>query len=507
MNDEDVADLLDSDEPLIVIEAPAGCGKTFQGARYAQREVERMSQGRTLILTHTHAACNVFANATNANASKVEIRTIDGLVSQIAAAYHQSLGLPPDPSSWARNEPKGYELLADKVSRLIEDNPMIAEALANRFPRVVCDEHQDASESQHKIISCLHEAGAWLRIFGDPMQQIYSNRGQSSFEKSQARWQELRNKGCTAELEYPHRWTGGSEELGEWVLQARQALADGHPVDLTNPLPHGLRVVRATNRARKQADYQLSQSHRRPLDEIVKQADDLLILTDQNQTAVSLRAFWSRSIPLWEGHTRDNLATLVNALNADNRTAETISAAFNKFVYGIAVGYTASSHGKRLEQEIRERCQNTTRGKPALIQELAQQILAEPNHKGVATALSKLDQFRSQRLLGFADIKVDHRNELRDAIRLGEYDSPDEGLSELHRRRTYTWPSPPRISISTIHKAKGLECPHAILLPCDGGRFKDTSYARCKLYVALSRATNSLTLVVCKNDPGPLLRL
>jgi DNA helicase-2/ATP-dependent DNA helicase PcrA len=35
MTDEAVEDLLNSSEPLAVIEAPAGCGKTYQGARYA----------------------------------------------------------------------------------------------------------------------------------------------------------------------------------------------------------------------------------------------------------------------------------------------------------------------------------------------------------------------------------------------------------------------------------------------------------------------------------------
>ena len=37
MSDKDVAALLDSSEPLVVIEAPAGCGKTYQGANYARR--------------------------------------------------------------------------------------------------------------------------------------------------------------------------------------------------------------------------------------------------------------------------------------------------------------------------------------------------------------------------------------------------------------------------------------------------------------------------------------
>lgn len=64
MSDERVAALLDSDAPLVVIEAPAGCGKTYQGAGCAGRAASKLETGRVLILTHTHAACGAFAKAT-----------------------------------------------------------------------------------------------------------------------------------------------------------------------------------------------------------------------------------------------------------------------------------------------------------------------------------------------------------------------------------------------------------------------------------------------------------
>jgi len=104
MTDREVADLLDSDAPLVVVEAPAGCGKTYQGAHYALRAASRLSNGRVLILTHTHAACAAFAQATRIAHRKVEIRTLDSLIVQIAAAYHKSLDLPSDPAAWARRE-------------------------------------------------------------------------------------------------------------------------------------------------------------------------------------------------------------------------------------------------------------------------------------------------------------------------------------------------------------------------------------------------------------------
>ena len=100
MSDASVRTALRSNEKFVVIEAPAGCGKTHQGADYAG-EVAASAIGRVLILTHTHAACSVFSERTRQAGSRVEIRTIDSLIGQIAGAYHAGLGLPADVAAWA----------------------------------------------------------------------------------------------------------------------------------------------------------------------------------------------------------------------------------------------------------------------------------------------------------------------------------------------------------------------------------------------------------------------
>lgn len=81
---------------------------------------------------------------------------------------------------------------------------------------------------------------------------------------------------------------------------------------------------------------------------------------------------------------------------------------------------------------------------------------------------------------------------------------PDEGYAEIARRRSHAMPAPPARTISTIHKAKGLECDNAVLIAGDRDQFSGTQYARCKLYVALSRAKRSLTIVISQNNPTPL---
>jgi putative ATP-dependent endonuclease of the OLD family len=172
VSDEAVRAALRSEASLVVVEAPAGCGKTHQGADYA-RELTGARPDRLLILTHTHAACSVFASRTRSAGTRVEIRTLHSLTAHIATAYHQGLGLPADIATWARRNTDGYAYVAQKVAHLLDRHPMVAAALAKRYPTVICDEHQDCSGDQHAIGMALMRQGARLRVFMDPLQRIY----------------------------------------------------------------------------------------------------------------------------------------------------------------------------------------------------------------------------------------------------------------------------------------------------------------------------------------------
>lgn len=504
MSDDEVAALLDSDEPLVVIEAPAGCGKTYQGSRYACRAARKLDAGRILILTHTHAACGVFSKATEGEHSQVEIRTIDSLIVQIASAYHNSLGLPPDPYGWARQTREGMNGLASRVVMLLAQRPMISRALATRYPIIIGDEHQDSSAEQDAVVMALHRSGAKLRIFGDPVQRIYGGSDHSSAIEDRERWATLKSTGTFMELENPHRWRDGSVELGQWILDARRALRNGETVDLTGKLPKGLTVIAVNNRAKTYAGYQLDRNDRRPIDSIVNAFDDLLVLTGQNNAVESLAAFWGRRLPIWEGHTRQALEELVDRASTFAGDPVRIAQSFTHFLGQVAVGFSASSHGDRFVREVSTGCTSAARGKPGLLQELGTYILIEPDHVGISRCLARLWELIEQRASGFQNIKINYRREYKDAIQLGVFTDPVDGLAEINRRRTFMRPMPPKKSISTIHKAKGLECDNAMIIPCDQRTFSCTEYARCKLYVAMSRAKHTLTLVLSRSNPSPL---
>lgn len=97
--------------------------------------------------------------------------------------------------------------------------------------------------------------------------------------------------------------------------------------------------------------------------------------------------------------------------------------------------------------------------------------------------------------------------ELREACRLDQFTDPIQGQTELTRRRSSVGASMPNRIISTIHKAKGLERHDVVIMPCDASTFSGTDYKRCVAYVALSRATHSLTLVISPTRPPPFFLL
>ena len=507
MSDDSVARVLRSPAQLVVVEAPAGCGKTFQGAQYAKHAAAELSYERVLILAHTHAACDVFSERTRGCSGRVEICTIDSLICQIASAYHISLNLPKDCGAWARMQQNGYDELASKVNSLITRSPMVRSALARRFPIGICDEHQDASPDQHAIAIALRNAGSRVRIFGDPMQSIYPD-GSGRNSEDHERWDQLKQHADSLEeLDYPHRWERDASELGAWIQDARKALRSGGQINLSGSLPLGVSVIVADNQARDPRKYSFAgDGASSRIYGLVNSESKLLIVTPHNLLVDSLRSVFGRRIPIWEGHTRDALSELAEKLAETSADPETAGNALCEFLPRVGVGCSPSALTDALLEEIRTACSRTRRGKRASIQALAATVLAEPNHRGVAKALKELlDLARLDRR--FSHIKIDYPSEFWDAVRLGNFDDPLDGVAEMMRRRSAVRPVPPAKAISTIHKAKGLECDNVLLMPCDAKRFTNTIASRRKLYVAISRAKKSLTLVVSANEPSPLLKL
>ncbi len=245
---------------------------------------------------------------------------------------------------------------------------IIAGAVARRHPVVICDEHQDTSTDQHRVVTAVHKKGAARRIFADPRQRIFGDRAPAA--ETGCDWETLKSAADrVAALDTPHRWSRGCPDLGRWTLDARRSLRDGGAVDLRDGhRPQSIQVVVAENRAQRRLAYQLSGPDRGAIDAFEQQCNSVLILTGYNDTAVSLRSFFNRRVTLWEGHTRYALDGLVGVVAAANGDGSRLGAAVVAFMGEVGIGFTPSAFGDVFEREIREGCATTRRGKPAKLQ-------------------------------------------------------------------------------------------------------------------------------------------
>lgn len=506
MTDDEITYLLRSTNSLVVIEAPAGSGKTHQAASYAADVVASLNSGKLLVLTHTHAACSVIAERTKAYRNKIDIRTLDSMISIIASAYRLSLNLPEDVSAWARQN--GYESLATKVAHLLRSNPMIAKHLAKLFPIIICDEHQDANEAQGEIVKMLGNQGALLRVFGDPMQIIPGGRRQNDeVALGLARWNALKDNAVFGELEIPHRWKDSNPALGEWIFRVREGFKNGQSLDLTTSLPKGVSVQFAENGSIVHSRYQLIPENWNELNALLNVDKQLLLMAVTNMTVQSLRGTFRRRFPIWEGHTRNNLEKFIESLDSASVNFENKSLAYVVCLKSLLVGFSDSKYGDRLIREINDPSDNPRGQIPPQLKIMAEFIRADQSHVGFAKATEYLRGLITKKSEGFSDLHIDYQREFDDLIKLKDYDDPMKGFANIAQRRSRSYPKPPRKTLSTVHKAKGLEAESVVIFACDNDHFPNTLMKRNLLYVALSRATESLTIVVSRNNRSLLVEI
>ena len=336
------------------------------------------------------------------------------------------------------------------------------------------------------------------------MQAIYEPHEMAAWNARWSQFQAMADE--RVELETPHRWENGAYELGEWVRATRLALRDGREVDLRGHLPRGLFLFRADNTAQHHERYILTKEDRNVIDSFVRTRSELLVLASANGTVRGLRAFFNRSIPIWEGHTRNAMTRLYFCCAQNQGNPQAVASAFIDFVQTVSVGFTDSGFANVFRREVDESCTGARRQKSAKIQSIARLIVESPDHRGVARALAALnDLVRTDPQFG--EVRLDLSREFKESARLSDYDNIDDGLSKLNLHRSLFRTPLPAKAVSTVHKAKGLEKESVLLLPCDKSHFAATEYKRRLLYVAISRASKCLAIVVPRQNPSPLFKL
>jgi hypothetical protein len=299
MTIERVRAALRSGQRNVLVEAPAGCGKTFEAALLATDLAASLPAGREiLLLAHTNAAVQEFGRRTQAVRQAVRISTIDAFCLQLLEGYAGALALP---APLRRNVGLGggrvdFSELAPKALELLTRCPSLSRILGLHYPVIILDEHQDARPDQHAVAQRIAEAGgARLRIFADPMQAIYE-RGDRGVECGAL----VRGAAERFELDTPQRWQE-APLLGEWIMRARAELRAGQPLPIENR-PDSVRTTLVAGMADPGYGRGQPQFLSRPVHEFLNRCDGTAaVLTYSNRMAWDLQICAATRVMINEG--------------------------------------------------------------------------------------------------------------------------------------------------------------------------------------------------------------
>lgn len=209
--------------------APAGYGKT-----YSIVQCLNYTEGRQLILTHTHAGiASIKAKIKKANipSQKYRIETISSFAQKYVRAFYTGDDVP------LQEAPEYHSFLILRATELFSRNA-IKEIFEASYSGLFVDEYQDCTVGQHRLICELSNILP-THILGDPLQGIFEfGENIVDFDR------DLLDFEAFPTLETPYRWyqDGNNRELGNELAKIRQKLIDGIPINLNDHHVEGFTV-------------------------------------------------------------------------------------------------------------------------------------------------------------------------------------------------------------------------------------------------------------------------
>lgn len=221
MSDEIAQQLTSAGNGYLV--APAGHGKT----EVIARAVACQSQGKSLLLTHTHAGVKSLKKRLRilgVPTNRYRVETIASWALELASSF-------PKLSNINNDQPQGDEWQAVyQFANSLLNNKNIKLIINKSYSGIYVDEYQDCTKSQHNLIMSLSKIIP-VRILGDPLQGIFGFTADPLINWENEVYPNFENLG---QLEEPWRWKKSNPELGDWLRSVRDPLTFGDEFDLRN---------------------------------------------------------------------------------------------------------------------------------------------------------------------------------------------------------------------------------------------------------------------------------
>lgn len=452
----------------VFVELPAGTGKTELLARAV---AFAKSDGRQLILTHTHAGVHALRERLRRNGvspSDYHLATIAGWALRWGANYPVTSGLetdtPETPPEWG----SVYNGL-----RNVLENHHLAATIARSYGGVFVDEYQDCTLSQHEAVLQLADSLP-VRVLGDPLQGIFRFTGE------EVRWSvDVAQQFSRLDIEVtPWRWAESNPDLGSWLSDLRSALVSGTAIDLRNtPVAWIPQVERWSQIARAKA---LAAKH-------------------EDESIVALLK--------WSGQCHSLSAMLGGAYGAMDELegrdflagARSIDAANDGFETALALIEIASDCFAKLPSSVKTLKKAVTSGKVSPprsnspVGSLRSAILEVIEEPSAASLLAAAQEFEA--LPEAFVTRPDYWQATLRSLRVWQEEVLNScaDAAQLVRERTRAQGRTPQLrTVSRPLLVKGLEYDHCLVLDA-------SQYDVFEFYVAATRGRSSLT--VLSSDP------
>lgn len=489
--DESVQQRLAGSEEVVLVQAPAGHGKTWQAVALTEQIGGQLQRGQhALLLSHTNAAREEVRQR-SASVATTRVQTIDSLACDIVSAYAVRLGVPHPmrPGAVHLGHPS-FEKIRRLACELLRDAPEVARGLAWRYPLIVVDEHQDSTCDQHELIWRIFRAGeVRLRLFADRLQAIFA------FDGELVDWSALVEAHPETTLDHGHRWDD-QPELRDFLAAARSSLLTGGPVDLRE-LPTCVQLHHWEGRSPGPGQRGHAPSCVRLLRALSRPVSSAYLVRNREH-AYGLALRMGGRVKLYEaGDVKEPLEVLERAQAAEGDApalaqllAETLSSWGTGVQKDLRAQLARACHSEGIDLGRRRRL--------APLAEVCTPLFTDPSVAGFLSAFSQAVASRKE--LGWKPVRRDSAYLLLAIPPHSEDPILALGaVAQAHRCRRG-----PLQKVMTLHKSKGREFDTVLLPYLAATCFPADDEGARLAYVGLSRAQRQLHLLAPSEDASAL---
>jgi hypothetical protein len=353
----------------------------------------------------------------------------------------------------------------------------VNDVLAASYTRLIVDEYQDCSIRQHAVAYFAAQTLPTC-VLGDPMQAIFGFGGDEL-----AHWNDhvCKHFPLAGELSTPWRWiNAGAEPLGRWLLEVREQLLNGEPIDLT-AAPQGVNWVELDGTE----DHlrQLRAGRVRP-----PTTDGHVLIIGESTSPDSQRQFASQTPGAITVEAVDLKDLVAFARRLDLASGDALG-----LVAGFAQHVMTNVGADDLVRRVQSLSRGTARNPPSDVETAALCFVQTPSHRLAAELLVEIGKEGGVRTYRPAVLRA-----CIQALQL--CDGPDglsfhESAIRMREQNRLVGRPLPRRAVGSTLLLKGLEADVVVILNAHKLNARN-------LYVAMTRGSKIVT--IC--SPTPILR-